>query len=277
MDVLNLQFGDTTYDQTACDKNTRMYSYHPSDIWYVSYMYAEIHFCAGFAEKIVKKNAFYGVFMKKRSKTNIFTVILVLTASLVFITSCVSPQRQLPPVMPAPEEQIPEEPTLDVISIFIAARGVCSPSQLTAFFMANNPNADRAKVQRMAQYYVAECAVEGINSDVAFCQMCLETGFLRFGGLVTEDMNNFCGLGSIDAEHPGNSFATEELGVRAHVQHLHAYGTTGTLVQECIDPRYKWVTPRGKAPTIYELAGTWAADRQYGEKLAVLLSRLALM
>ena len=36
---------------------------------------------------------------------------------------------------------------------------------------------------------------KGSNSDVAFAQMCLETGFLRFGGLVTMDMNNFCGLG----------------------------------------------------------------------------------
>lgn len=129
---------------------------------------------------------------------------------------------------------------------------------------------------RLAEYYIAECNIEGINSDVAFIQMCLETGFLRFGGLVTEEMNNFCGLGSIDKNNPGNTFETELLGVRAHIQHLHAYGTTRELKQPLIDTRYKYVNPRGKAPTIQELAGTWAADKDYGTKLESLLNQLSV-
>ncbi len=215
--------------------------------------------------------------MKKNALLTFF-----LAGSLLFVTSCVSSRTAQPseilPVTetePAPEQEVIQK--LPEPSVYIAAEGTRSAEQLVAFFMSNNPAADREKVSRMAQYYILECAIEGINSDVAFVQMCLETGFLRFGGLVTEDMNNFCGLGAIDAEHPGNSFETVELGVRAHVQHLHAYGSTADLIQECIDNRYKWVTPRGKAPTIYELAGTWAADRQYGEKLAVLLERLGQM
>jgi len=51
--------------------------------------------------------------------------------------------------------------------------------------------------------------------SVAFVQMCLETGFLRFGNLVTEEMNNFCGLGAIDEDNRGLWFGTEQLGVRA--------------------------------------------------------------
>jgi hypothetical protein len=105
--------------------------------------------------------------------------------------------------------------------------------------------------------------------------MCLETGFLRFGGLVTPDMYNYCGLGAIDAAHPGERFPTEQIGVRAHIQHLHAYGTTGTLQQALVDNRYRYVNPRGKAPTIYSLTGTWAVDKAYGEKLDKLLSLLA--
>lgn len=161
------------------------------------------------------------------------------------------------------------------ISRNIAARGILTASQLTDFFMANNPSADKAQVSRLANYYVNEAAMEGINSDVAFAQMCLETGYLRFGGLVTPDMHNYCGLGAIDAEHRGERFATEQLGVRAHIQHLHAYGTTAQLRNACIDGRYKYVKPRGKAPTVFELAGTWAADRQYGTKLDVLLTRMS--
>lgn len=162
-----------------------------------------------------------------------------------------------------------------VPSIYIDAKGTKSPQQLFNFFISKNPNASYEKVMRLAEYYVTEGNSEGINSDVAFVQMCLETGFLKFGGLVTENMNNFCGLGSIDKNNPGNSFETELLGVRAHIQHLHAYGTTRDLNKPLIDPRYKYVNPRGKAPTIQELTGTWAADKEYGAKLQSLLNQLS--
>ncbi len=64
----------------------------------------------------------------------------------------------------------------------IESRGRCSAEDLTVFFMSQNPKADRAKVKRLAQFYIAEADAEEINSDIAFSQMCLETGFLRFGG-----------------------------------------------------------------------------------------------
>lgn len=229
------------------------------------------------------------------SKTLQLLEILLLTA-LIF--SCVTP-------VPVPDEQgdgslvqsqesrkpgepgdgslepdaftelIPETWGLGQPSSVIDAPGIKSPYQLYQFFMANKPDADGLKVARLASYYVEEGLAEGINSDVAFVQMCLETGWLTFGNLVTVEMNNFCGLGAIDAEHPGNSFESERMGVRAHIQHLHAYGTTRALNRTCIDERYKWVNPRGKAPTVEGLSGTWAADRQYGVKLQKLLDQLA--
>lgn len=160
------------------------------------------------------------------------------------------------------------------ISRRLTDKGIMNEKQLVSFFMSNNPRADEAQVVRLARYYISEAHDEGINSDVAFAQMCLETGFLRFGGLVTAEMHNYCGLGSIDVEHPGESFETEQLGVRAHIQHLNAYGDTDELVNPLIDNRAKWVKPRGKAPTVFELSGTWAADPDYGKKLDVLLSKM---
>lgn len=162
------------------------------------------------------------------------------------------------------------------ISRNLSDQGIKSEKQLYNFFMSANPSADKKEVARLAALYIEEANAEGINSDCAFVQMCLETGFLRFGNLVTPQMHNYCGLGAIDASHPGEWFATEQIGVRAHIQHLHAYATTedvrlnGTLV----DNRYKWVRPRGKAPTIFELAGTWAADPLYGEKLDAILEKM---
>ena len=160
------------------------------------------------------------------------------------------------------------------VSPVIADSGVKSATQLVDFFMSRNPQGNRDQVVRLANYYVEEAAEEGINSDVAFVQMCLETGFLRFGGLVTPEMNNFCGLGAIDETKRGEWFPTEQLGVRAHIQHLHAYGTTGQLKGELVDNRYKYVNPRGKSPDVFGLAGTWAADKAYGQKLWTLLTAL---
>ncbi len=160
-------------------------------------------------------------------------------------------------------------------SLFLMEKSVKNEQSLVTFFMQENSLANKEKVERLAKLYIEESILEGVNSDIAFAQMCLETGFLRFGGLVTEDMNNFCGLGAIDETQRGNIFATEQEGVRAHIQHLKAYGSAEPLNMPLVDPRYKWVNPKGKAPTVHGLAGTWAADTQYGIKLEGLLSRMA--
>lgn len=156
----------------------------------------------------------------------------------------------------------------------IMGTGSLSADELSRFFIMQVPNADKHKVRRLAHYYVQEAAIEGINSDIAFAQMCLETGFLRFGGLVTEDMHNFCGLGAINEQQRGIAFPDEQTGVRAHIQHLKAYATAMPLQQDCVDPRYKYVQPKGKAPDIYGLSGTWASDPLYGKKLHHLLMRM---
>ncbi len=163
----------------------------------------------------------------------------------------------------------------EAVSVKICDKGIKPVQSLYNFFMSSNPLADEQKVLRLARFYVDEAAAEGVNSDVAFVQMCLETGFLKFGGLVSEDMHNFCGLGAMSETQRGLVFENEQLGVRAHIQHLHAYGCTEVLKKDLIDTRYKYVNPRGKAPTIYELAGTWASDREYGNKLNELLTRLS--
>ena len=162
-----------------------------------------------------------------------------------------------------------------VCSRDIAAIGIKDTYELEQFFLAQNPKADKAKVRRLAGYYVTEGRFEGINSDVAFVQMCLETGFLRFGGLVKPWFNNFCGLGAMNKANPGEKFSSEAIGVRAHIQHLHAFATKDKkLRNKLVDPRYKYVQPRGKAPTIWKLAGTWAMDKNYGNKLDALLKEL---
>jgi hypothetical protein len=155
----------------------------------------------------------------------------------------------------------------------IMGRGEAAPRTLAAFLLEANSAADAEFVRELAASYSAEAEAEGVNSDVAFAQMCLETGYLRYGGLVTPDMNNFCGLGSTGPGEAGERFTTVRLGVRAHIQHLKTYASSEPLAQELVDPRSHLVR-KGSMPAIRNLAGTWAADRQYADKIGVILGKL---
>jgi len=192
----------------------------------------------------------------------IFFAAVIFAGALLIFNSCVSKPKQPEPLQ---------------LSRRILDQGQLTAPQLAAFFLSRNPDADSAHITEFAQYYIDEASAEGINSDAAFAQMCLETGFLKFGGLVQPEFHNYCGLGAMDAEHPGEQFETEELGVRAHIQHLQAYATTEdiTLHKELVDPRYNWVHKTKYIETIFELTGTWATDPHYGEKIDGLLTAMS--
>lgn len=208
------------------------------------------------------------------SKQNFFlkllAAILICEAGL-FVTSC-STARNLNELDSFSE---PQEEQKKILRTIYSA-GIKNAESLYKFFIAKCPDGNKAKAKKIAKLYITECQTEGINSDIAFVQMCLETNYLRYGNLVTKDKNNFCGLGAIDKNNPGLKFKSMKEGVRAHIQHLHAYGTTEDipLKNELVDPRYKFVKPRGKATDIFGLTGTWAADKEYGAKLDRLLSEL---
>ncbi len=198
---------------------------------------------------------------KKKSYLTRFSCSVVFLFFAMMFFSCRTAKIEVP------LEELP-------ISRNITAKGIKSANQLANFFIDNNSAVKKSYIVSFAQMYIEEANIEGINSDVAFAQMCLETGFLRFGNLVTPAMHNYCGLGSIDAKHPGEKFKTERLGIRAQIQHLQAYSTMNKqLKQKLVDNRYKWVK-RGRAQTIFDLAGTWASDPSYGKKLDAILSRL---
>jgi hypothetical protein len=180
---------------------------------------------------------------------------------------------QVPEAAPKPPPSGRAAPERPELPEYIMGAGRTPQDALTRFLEVNNPGADRDFIRSLADSYVEEAAAEGVNHDVAFAQMCHETGFLRYGGLVTPDMNNFCGLGSIGPGQPGLAFPDLRTGVRAHIQHLKAYASKGSLNGELVDPRFRFVR-RGSSPAISGLAGTWAADSSYSEKISGILERL---
>jgi hypothetical protein len=190
-------------------------------------------------------------------KSKVFTLLaLVLLVFLCF--SCAGIQSK-------PEK--PEPPT------YIMGKGKVDMDKLAQFIGLNNEQADDGLLRMMARLYYEESLFEGVNHDIAFTQMCLETGFLKFGGDVRPEQNNFAGLGAVGNGAPGLSFPDPRTGVRAHIQHLKAYGSEDPLNLELVNPRFRYVR-RGIAPTYEGLAGTWASDKQYAVKIDSMLKRL---
>jgi hypothetical protein len=187
----------------------------------------------------------------------------VLAVATVALTSCRSSEWTFHTVRYGD----PDRPFL------IASRGRAQVPELIAFFTETNPRVDFERLYEIARAYLDEAAAEGINSDIAFCQMVHETDYLRFGGDARAWQNNFCGLGVTGGGRPGLSFSSVRLGVRAHIQHLKAYANAEPLRQRCVDPRFTLVR-RARAPFVEDLAGTWAADPQYGVKLKCILAAL---
>ncbi|MBW4420596.1 MAG: N-acetylmuramoyl-L-alanine amidase [Myxacorys californica WJT36-NPBG1] len=140
-------------------------------------------------------------------------------------------------------------------------------------FLRNNNDAALNQFPDIAKLYREEGSIEGVNYDIAFGQMCLETNYLRFGGDVQPSQNNFAGIGDVGGGPQGASFPSARIGVRAHIQQLKAYASTEPLVQEVVSPRFRFVT-RGIAPLVDQLSGRWTADPEYGTKIKAIVRKL---
>jgi hypothetical protein len=153
----------------------------------------------------------------------------------------------------------------------IMGHGNTTAVQMQLFLKANNESALK-DFPDLPRLYREEGAIEGVNYDIAFCQMCVETAFLKFGGDVKPAQNNFAGLGDVGGDVSGASFSSARIGVRAQIQHLKAYASNEPLVQELVDPRFGFVS-RGIAPLVDQLTGRWSADPDYGKKITATLRR----
>jgi hypothetical protein len=213
--------------------------------------------------------------IKINMKNFLAVAVAVCVVFVLFSCKALPPQRgDLPPaVLGNVPEALPEMPVQSGPPEQIMGKGAVSEKKLAEFLLLVNSRAENDFVRSLAKLYIEEATAEGVNHDVAFAQMCLETGFLRYGNLVKPEWNNFCGLGAIGPEQPGLVFPDPRTGVRAHIQHLKAYATDAPLNQALVDPRYRYVK-LGSSPGIHGLSGTWAADRDYSRKIENVLNRL---
>jgi hypothetical protein len=136
---------------------------------------------------------------------------------------------------------------------------------INQFIRINPSKADRAK--RLAPLYIKYGELFNLRADIAWAQMEHETGFLEFKGDVKPGQNNFVGIGATGGV-PGNSFATEELGIIAQFAHLAWYYFKDHVNAYCsnkYDPRHFGTTHykyTGNTSLAF-LSGLWAVPGIY--------------
>lgn len=154
----------------------------------------------------------------------------------------------------------------------IMGYGNTSIEQLSKFLKQHNETA-LDKYKRLVHFYVEEAQIEAVNHDIAFCQMCVETGFLRFGGNLKPNYNNFAALKTTGDAAKSAQFPEPRIGVRAQIQRLKAYASTAPLVMPVVDPAFA-TAPRGTAQVLSELTQYWSTDPDYDRKIVTILRLL---
>jgi len=159
---------------------------------------------------------------------------------------------------------------------------------------------------RVLDAYYNIAPVYGVRPEVALAQAFHETGYMKFGNLVTIDDYNFAGIYAIGKDNPITSedaanlrgadpnkvelivgdmaarFKTIEYGVEAHIHHLLGYTTNVALTDANSDgvkeifgvtlasPRFGFLdmlNKRNTGPILPALNGQWATDLVYGQKI----------
>lgn len=184
------------------------------------------------------------------------------------------------PYVPEPQASI-----VKTVTTTIEGKAVLTAQQMGDYVLKNNPSPKiQVDAYALAQLYLDEGAIEGLRGDIAFCQACHETGFFKYGGQVLPEQNNYCGLGATNmvSGKPvprGATFATPQIGVRAHIHHLRGYNSKEPLKTPCQSPRYsvlKSVGYLGIAKYWEDLNGRWAVPGPtYGQSIYALYQKMA--
>jgi len=160
---------------------------------------------------------------------------------------------------------------------FIGYTEVTVDQLVKIFEDRNSTKVDWAR--RIAPIYIKYGKLFNMRADIAWAMMCHETGFLEFTGDVKPDQNNFVGMGATGGGVPGNSFATEELGIIAHYAHLAWYYYPDHVNIYCsltYDPRHFGNTHYRYTgdTTLGFLNGRWAPGSNYTDKIILFANKI---
>lgn len=219
-------------------------------------------------------------------------VVAVVAALGVLLAACGEPEP--PPVEPVTTTTTVPPATCDAPvgsgPTVVPVMGPCprlTADLITWWFGASTrvPYNATVPVADLVRIFLEEGRAEGVRGDIAFAQSIVETGWFSFPGRVPAWANNFSGFGATDGSADYGIFPDARTGVRAQIQHLRRYAdpsatscTVPPLRNPCVDPRFSYVVPRGKAPTWNQFgSGNWATDPGYAAKVLNVYSSMLAM
>ena len=182
-----------------------------------------------------------------------------------------------------PEEDPGEEETAGQFNTVTNSTSVIGYIDITADDLVRifeNRNSTKVeKARRLAPLYIKYGELFDMRTDIAWAQMIHETGFLEYTGDVSPEQNNFVGIGATGGGVPGNSFATEELGIIAQFAHLAWYYYPDHVNEYCsseYDPRHFGDTHTRYTGDISlgHLNGRWAPGATYTHKIIVYTNEI---
>lgn len=132
----------------------------------------------------------------------------------------------------------------------------------------------KAEVRAILKTYVTTCKAAGLDPLLVVSQMVLETGNLT-SHWSQPPRRNPAGIGVTGEPGMGISFPSWDKAVRAHTGRLLAYAipkgeenaAQRKLIKEALAVRPLPDDRRGRAPALQGLAGTWATDPKYAQKI----------
>ena len=138
-----------------------------------------------------------------------------------------------------------------------------------------------AEVRGIVKQYAATTKEAGLDPLLVVSQMVLETGNLT-SFWSQPPRRNPAGIGVTGEPGKGVSFPSWDKAVRAHVGRLLAYAIAEgketpaqrALIGEALAVRPLPKNRRGCAPKLSGLAGTWATDKKYAQKIARVANEL---
>jgi hypothetical protein len=145
----------------------------------------------------------------------------------------------------------------------VAGPSVLTAGELAGWFASTGHQTNvGVPMEELATDYIDAGQNEGVESDVAFAQSVIETGYFAFpaGGQLVGTDNNFAGIGACDSCTHGWTFPDARTGVAAQIQLLHAYASPAPVATPLVGK----VFVAGCCRTWMALTGVWATAPTYG-------------
>jgi flagellum-specific peptidoglycan hydrolase FlgJ len=194
--------------------------------------------------------------------------------------------KKTTPKKTTPKKEQPVQPAAGPVSTqtqLLRSPGTTQKALTERIIARDHGSYSHAEIREIVKKYVETAKEVGLDPLLVVSQMLLETGNLT-SFWSQPPRRNPAGIGVTGEPGKGVSFASWDKAIRAHVGRLLAYAipegeetpAQRKLVKEALAVRPLPSNRRGCAPKLSGLAGTWATDKKYAQKISRLANEIRL-